>query len=630
METDSIFDRLKKTGKLPSPSPTIQRLMLLAKEEKATPADIMTLLESDHETANDLKEYACLTLFVPDKTILQSIRALTTSLDIRIIVSLALAFSLLNRHRHGNCQGFDYVKFWSASLATAVAARAIAEMQKNLHPDEFFISGFLSQVGTLAFADIYPEEYDRIIGTYANEQEILIQEKELFGMTHQELTAEMLRDWDFPEKYSLVIRFHENPTRYNFSDETSFETSRLLFLSLLFSKILFLEVPLLEKINHAEMLAEKYNIRKNEFGLFFDKLTYHCHEWNQILRFPSWPITDYNQIMAMEGVQAGQQNPLGGGSTIRILAVDDDPLTLIRLRKILSGPGKEIRTAVDGEEALQIALRDRPHMVITDWRMPGMNGLDLCRILRRTSLTQHIYIVMLTNCNSDDELVRAFETGVDDFIAKPFTPKVLEARIQSGERLIRYQKTISHDREVIQRYAAQLTLANRQLETMAMTDPLTGLPNRRSAMSRLDAAVAETLRHEEKLSCIMIDVDHFKEINDTFGHESGDTVLKAIATTFHRKARMYDTVSRTGGEEFLVICARSDLHESQQLAERLRKAIAELRVDLEKGFVQVTISLGVATWRPEFTDSDALIRAADKALYLAKSKGRNRVELAGL
>ncbi|MDR3630153.1 MAG: diguanylate cyclase [Desulfocapsaceae bacterium] len=628
MGTRIIFDQFNETGKLPSPSLTVLKLMGMAREGVVTPEAFMDLMETDHETARDLREYTHLALLVPDRRGPQSLHLLATGLDIRIIVLLALGFSLLNRHREGKCRGFDYVKFWSVSLARAVAARAIAQMQNSFNPDELFICGLLAQMGSLALADIFPEEYDSLISTCTNEQEMLIREKELFGITHLELSAEILHGWGLQEKHSLVVRFHENPNPYNFPDQSSFEIARLLYLAFLLSKILFLEVPLLEKLNHAELLAEQYNISQSEFGPFFDKLSYHCHEWNQVLRFPPRPISSYNQIMAEEGLQAGQQPSHYDKRKIRILAVDDDPLTLIRLRKTLSGADKEILTACDGEDALRVALRDSPHMVITDWRMPKMDGLELCRILRRTSLTQHIYIVMLTNYKSDDDLVLAFETGVDDFITKPFTPKVLEARIHSGERLIRYQKTISHDREVIQRYAAQLTSANRQLETMAMTDPLTGLPNRRSAMNRLDAAAAETLRHGERLSCIMIDIDHFKTVNDTFGHESGDLVLKAIATTFHRKARIYDTVSRTGGEEFLVICARSDIFESQQLAERLRQAIADLRVDLGKGFVQVTISLGVATWRPEFTDSDALIRAADKAMYKAKSKGRNRVELA--
>jgi two-component system, cell cycle response regulator len=627
MTTKSIFDRLSAAEKLPSPSPTVLRLIHLVWTDAAVPDTVVDLIETDQELADDLLKYANSAILVPDRTII-SIRKMVTELDIHIVVSLAVGFSLLNRNRAGNCHGLDYMKFWSASLAKAVAARAIAEIQNKFNPNELFICGLLSHMGILALANLFPDEYDNIISTHTNEQQILILEKEQFGITHLELTADMLRKWGLSEQYALVVRFHENPNPYNFPNAQSFEISRLLYLSQLLSKILTLEFPLAEKLNLAEQLAEHYNIRENEFAPFFDKLVYHWQEWSQILQVPSPQCSLYDQIRAMEGKESDEQNPDLHSKNICILAVDDDPLTLKSLQKILSGKDKEIHTAENGEEALHIALEKHPHMIITDWRMPKMNGLELCRILRRTSTTQHTYIVMLTSCETDDELVQAFDAGADDFITKPFTPKVLEARIQSGERLIRYQKTINHDRDVIQKYATQLTSANRKLQTMAMTDPLTGLPNRRSAMKRLTAAVAETVRHGEKLSCIMIDIDHFKTVNDTLGHESGDLVLKAIASTFHRKARMYDIVNRTGGEEFLVICTRSDLVEAQQLAERLRIAVADLQIDIKKTAIQVTISLGVANWRPEFQNGDALIKAADMALYKAKKNGRNRVELA--
>jgi two-component system, cell cycle response regulator len=627
MTTKSILDRLNEVEKLFLPSPTVQKLLNLARTETVAPDTIADCIATDHMLADDLLQYASSAILVPDRTDI-SLRMMIAELDIRIVVSLALGFSLLNRNRDGNCHGLDYMKFWSASLAKAVSARAIAEMQNRFNPDELFVCGLLSNIGVLALASIFPEEYGSIISAPTNEQEILIRERERFGVTHLELTADMLRKWGLSEQCSLVVRFHENPNHHNFPDAQSFEISKLLYLSLLLSKILTLDLPLTEKLNHAEQLAEQYNIRENEFGPFFDRLVYHWQEWSRIFQVPSQQCALYDQIRAMEGKESDKQEAGLYARKTCILAVDDDPLTLISLKKILSGEGKEILTAENGEEALHVALEKQPHMIITDWLMPKMNGLELCRILRRTSLTQHIYIVMVTSCETDDELVQAFDAGADDFITKPFTPKVLEARIQSGERLIRYQKTIGHDREVIQKYALQLTSANRQLQTMAMTDPLTGLPNRRSAMKRLAAAVAETVRHGEKLSCIMIDIDHFKKVNDIHGHESGDLVLKAVGSTFHRRARMYDIVSRTGGEEFLVICTRSDLAESQQLAERLRVAVADMRINIKNDSIQITISLGVATWKPEFVNGDALVRAADGALYKAKRNGRNRVELA--
>jgi two-component system cell cycle response regulator len=312
---------------------------------------------------------------------------------------------------------------------------------------------------------------------------------------------------------------------------------------------------------------------------------------------------------------------------LKILVVDDDPMTLMGLKKMLESGGKKVYTAENGDDALSLALEALPDMIITDWRMPKVSGIDLCKILRSTSITQHIYIIMLTGKESDEEHIQALDAGADDFVIKPFTPRVLAARMNSGERIIRFQQKISQDHEVIQKYAARLAAANRKLETMAMTDALTGLPNRRSALNRLKEEVSESLRHKTPLSCIMIDIDHFKLINDGYGHDIGDRVLKKIADIFGTTARSYDMVSRIGGEEFLVICARSTLSESRQLAERLRHAIHTLRLSLEEHTIQTTISLGVASWHEDMSSGEDMTKAADRALYRAKQQGRDRVEV---
>lgn len=312
---------------------------------------------------------------------------------------------------------------------------------------------------------------------------------------------------------------------------------------------------------------------------------------------------------------------------LKILVVDDDPMTLMGLKKMLESGGKKVYTAENGDDALSLALEALPDMIITDWRMPKVSGIDLCKILRSTSITQHIYIIMLTGKESDEEHIQALDAGADDFVIKPFTPRVLAARMNSGERIIRFQQKISQDHEVIQKYAARLAAANRKLETMAMTDALTGLPNRRSALNRLKEEVSESLRHKTPLSCIMIDIDHFKLINDGYGHDIGDRALKEIADIFGTTARSYDMVSRIGGEEFLVICARSTLSESRQLAERLRHAIHTLRISLEEHTIQTTISLGVSSWHEDMSSGEDMTKAADRALYRAKQRGRDRVEV---
>ena len=311
---------------------------------------------------------------------------------------------------------------------------------------------------------------------------------------------------------------------------------------------------------------------------------------------------------------------------LKILVVDDDPMTLLGLKKMFESGGKMVYTAENGDDALSLALDTLPDMIITDWRMPRVSGIDLCKILRSTSITKHIYIIMLTGKESEEEHIQALDAGADDFVIKPFTPRVLAARANSGERIIRFQKKISQDRELIQKYAAKLAAANSKLETMAMTDALTGLPNRRSALNRLNEVVSEARRHNTPLSCIMIDIDHFKLINDNYGHTIGDRVLRKIADIFNTTARSYDMVSRIGGEEFLVICARSTLSDSKQLAERLRMAIHSMRLNFEDKTIQASISLGVAAWNEHMTTGEDMTRAADRALYQAKQNGRDRVE----
>ncbi len=314
-------------------------------------------------------------------------------------------------------------------------------------------------------------------------------------------------------------------------------------------------------------------------------------------------------------------------SPLTFLAVDDDPMTLIYLKKMLASDRRTILTAENGDQALQLALEHRPHVLITDWRMPGLNGIDLCRTLRKTKITRYIYIIMLTCNETEDELIQAFDAGADDYVVKPFPPRVFQARISSAERLILYQQTIHRDRETIEKYASQLTSANQKLQEMAMTDFLTGLPNRRSALRRLKNLVAEVKRYGEPLSCLMIDIDHFKEINDSHGHDSGDRVLRQLSKLLAEKARSYDMVSRWGGEEFLIICARSGPVDAFQLAERLRRTVAEQKIYLtDQATTQATISIGVATWSPGLQNEDELLKYADTQLYLAKKNGRNRVE----
>jgi two-component system, cell cycle response regulator len=543
------------------------------------------------------------------------------------IAYLAVVFSLVQAHRHGKCHRFDYQRFWQKALARGAAARALAQHQNESGP-LFFTYGTLTAIGELAMANAFPEEFDAFFGKNLTPEESDIHEEQLFGMSTTNLTGHLLELWHLPKTmYQAVKAPILHPTGQSPCRITQ-KTRKILLLADHIAKICLIDLPLAPTFITVEQQAEEQGMKVEEFAPLFDEIVPFWQAASEFFEIPSLSCPSYHQIKTMDDIglvaESVKVQPLA------VLIADDDPITLICLEKLLEAPHRQLIIARDGREALALALEKRPQLLVTDWHMPGLNGIDLCKILRKTSVTQHTYIIVLTGKESDDELVKAFDAGADDYVTKPFTPKVLQARISSGERLLRSQQTIALDRETIKRYAAKLAASNRKLQNMAMTDFLTGLPNRRSALQRLKNLVAEVQRYNEPLSCLMIDIDHFKNINDNHGHDRGDQVLRLIARLLEDKARSYDMVSRWGGEEFLVISARSGVTDTLHLAERLRKAVAALDIALTEGLrLRVTISIGVATWNPACHNAGELIKKADEALYQAKANGRNRVEAAG-
>jgi diguanylate cyclase (GGDEF)-like protein len=310
---------------------------------------------------------------------------------------------------------------------------------------------------------------------------------------------------------------------------------------------------------------------------------------------------------------------------LRLLIVDDDRVTLRLLTKQLTALGHTVHGAENGRAALRLILETNPQLILTDWQMPEIDGITLCKSLRQTKAGQQMYIIMLTANEDEDHLVQALSSGADDYMVKPVRPKTLEARIRAAQRVIRLQEKIERDKEEIRQYVAELAIMNRKLEQAAFTDALTNLPNRRYATNRLKQEWAASVRSKRPLSCMMMDIDHFKQVNDTYGHDMGDVVLQETAAVLKKSLRLNDVVCRLGGEEFLVICPDTDVRGAVICAERLRRVV-ETNVIKTLGFNRnVTISIGVASRGEEMPHLDVMLKAADQAVYAAKQSGRNRV-----
>jgi two-component system cell cycle response regulator len=261
--------------------------------------------------------------------------------------------------------------------------------------------------------------------------------------------------------------------------------------------------------------------------------------------------------------------------------------------------------------------------VLTDWTMPEMDGVELCKALRSTREGRTIYVLLLTGRGEYQRIVEAFDAGADDYVNKPFNAEVLLARVRAGQRMIELREQVEADRRDRARQLARMAVLNRKLKTAAMTDILTRLPNRRYAMGRLDQEVATALRSSQPLCAILIDIDHFKSVNDRYGHDVGDRVLQETAEVLKGSIRRGDIAARLGGEEFLVICPGSDMAGAIQVAQRIRDAVSQHPfVDLAGN---LTVSLGVAELSGGCTTVDTLLKHADRRVYLAKARGRDQV-----
>lgn len=298
---------------------------------------------------------------------------------------------------------------------------------------------------------------------------------------------------------------------------------------------------------------------------------------------------------------------------MQILVAEDDAVTRRLLEAHLGRWGFDVVEARDGSEAWQVLQSsEAPRLAIVDWMMPGMDGLELCRRMRRGSCDQYTYIILLTALTGEENLCAGMDAGADDYLTKPFNVNELQVRLRAGRRIIELQDQLITTREVLREKASR--------------DPLTGLWNHEEIVGCLARELSRARRSGQPVSVVMADIDHFKGVNDCYGHLAGDVVLRAVAQKMQGRMRPYDCVGRYGGEEFLVVLAGCGAESAQALAERLRLSVCREPVDTPDGTVSTSLSLGVATCSDASCQPADLIRSADQALYRAKRNGRNRVE----
>lgn len=649
------FEQLKASGELPSPKGVALAIMRLIQQEDCTMGDLARLVKTDPAFVGRLLKAA------NSKTALErratvSVQEALMVLGLPAVRTLALGFSLLSSYRKGLCAGFDYGRFWTASLIAAIAMQALTQRTRVAAAEETFCLGLLMRVGELALATLYPKEYEKVLAQTLEfrEQPVTALEQRAFAMSHRELGAAMLADWGLPKVFCDAAFFAEAPVEAGFREGSR---EYVLTHSLNLSTCI-VDVCMASELERPALMA---GLHKTATVLSFDPVAMNelCdgvvrewQAWGALLQLETAPVPPFEELtrkgealsVNLPVVRSGPGSVPGEGElppdgpqgvfaavpsalvqAMRVLIVDDEASMRLVVRKVLEAAGHQVLEAENGRVGMEMALEFQPQLMIVDWVMPEVNGLELTRGLRQTKIGRGIYIIIMTSLEDEDRLIEAFENGVDDFMNKPVKPRVLAARLRAGQRVIRLQQELDRDREETRRFAAELAVSNRRLQEVALTDALTGFPNRRYAIERVQQEWSVSSRTRRPLSAMVVDVDQFKQYNDNHGHDVGDSVLRQVARSVKGALRAQDIVARTGGDEFLVICPDTGLDAALACAERVRFAVECARLGLAGVLMHASVSIGVATREAGMGDPDGLIKRADQGLYLAKQNGRNRI-----
>lgn len=297
---------------------------------------------------------------------------------------------------------------------------------------------------------------------------------------------------------------------------------------------------------------------------------------------------------------------------MKVLIADDSAPSRAMLKSAVAGWGYDVVLAENGAKAWEIlAGAEAPPIAILDWVMPHMTGPEVCRRVREVRREPYTYILLLTSKNTKNETVEGLEAGADDYVVKPFDPHELRVRLRAGQRIIDLQTSLMQARE--------------ELRERANKDLLTMLPNRPAIATTLDQEIARSHRDHRTVGVILLDIDHFKKINDTYGHFAGDAVLRETAARLRGNMLPYDGVGRYGGEEFLIVLPNCDLDQARSQAERIRHELQASSMHVDGAELRVSASFGVTVSDPSERDPNVFVRVADQALYQAKADGRNCV-----
>lgn len=615
-------EEIARLHELPSPRGVALELMRLAHKDDVAIAQLARLAQADPALAGRLIRAAnspALGVRRPTASLTEAMLRLGVS----AVRQLAVAFSLLEHYASGPCGAFDYRRFWTESLLRALAGQTLAARLRLAAPEEAFTCGLLAQVGRLGLATAYPAQYAEVLRAAPDEDDALrAAERARLALDHVALTVSMLQSWGMPPPLLQAIEAHFAPPAARLEEGSRLERlARLLELAQQVARAGACAPQAKRACSRSALLAAaRLGVDAEALEALAGEVAHHAKEWAPLfgLAAPLAPLL----ALAGSGDEPAGVPPAPAPAPPVLLVHSGDAASSVR--QALAAEGLAAAQVRSGREALQHCAQSLPELVIADCRHTEPSAAEFARALRAGAGPRPLYLLLLADSRTEEQALAAVAEGADDFLCAPFDARLLRGRLRTALRALRREQELARDNEAIRRLATELALNNRRLHQAALTDPLTGLPNRRYALARLEQECAAARRRGAALACLAVDLDHFKRVNDEHGHEAGDAVLARVAQAMRAAVRLHDCVCRLGGEEFLVILPDASPGDARVLAERLRRAVEELIHRTDAGAaLALSVSVGVAAQESGGCAPQALLRRADEALLHAKRAGRN-------
>ena len=627
------YAALKATGKLPSPKGVALSIIRLLQRDDFRIGDLVRLVQSDPAIAGRILYFANAAAFGRSRPIVSLQRAIVALGSFRVR-DLVIGLSVMHSHRSGSCSEFDYEGFWGHSLATGIACQELAHFAQ-IASEELFTIGLLSRVGELALATLYPDEYAGILIKCRNEGcEAAALEQQRFAMDHRELGATLLNEWGLPDVLIQAAFHHENPDEAGFSDGSRAQTltHSLSFASALAHLCMVDEESRWGLLPSLLARAARLGIGGEVLNELVDRMVERWREWGAKLQVRTQDVPPFAEILAatppmrrMGNSSGDTENRRARGPCLNVQLLGIPLAELQPLMQMIEKLGHQPILVDDTKEALNHVLRRPAQVIIADIRMPVQDAIEFCRHLRTTPAGKESHVLLLATPEFEHRTLEAIDAGADDVLVKPVNEQTLRVHLTTTARMAMLREEMHRERIGIMRSTDELAVAQKRLLQDALTDTLTQLPNRRNGLDFLASEWVFAQSSGAPLACLMLDIDHFKRINDEYGHAAGDAVLRQLAAILKNASRAEDMVFRYGGEEFSAILTNANLKIALQIGERMRSLVEKADFVWEKHHIPVTMSIGAAVSTGTESDSQELIQAADAALYEAKERGRNRV-----